>query len=52
MIISIDDPLGFLVPFTIPTKMVLQDLCRLKCGWDDTNTPIISTEMEQIVGRS
>ncbi len=35
VIISVYDPLGVLAPFTIPAKIVLQDLCRLKCGWDD-----------------
>ncbi|XP_062414582.1 uncharacterized protein LOC134107160 [Pungitius pungitius] len=36
MISSVYDPLGFLAPFTIPAKIILQDLCRLKCGWDDS----------------
>lgn len=44
MISSIYDPLGFLAPFTIPAKMILQDLCQLKCFWDDTIPPIFSTE--------
>lgn len=35
MISSVYDPLGFLAPFTIPAKMILQDLCWLKCGWDE-----------------
>lgn len=52
MISSVYDPLGFLAPFTIPAKMILQDLCQLKYGWDDPNTPTLSTEMEQMVGRS
>lgn len=32
---SIYDPLGFVGPFTLPAKMLLQDLCRQKLGWDD-----------------
>lgn len=35
VISSIYDPLGFLAPFTITDKMILQNVCRLKCGWDD-----------------
>lgn len=35
LISSVYDPLGFLAPFTIPAKINLQDLCRLKYGWDD-----------------
>lgn len=35
MIGSVYNPLGFLAPFTIPAKMILQDLCRLRCGWDE-----------------
>ena len=33
---SIYDPLGFLAPFIQKTKQILQDLCKLKCGWDDS----------------
>ena len=32
---SIFDPLGFLVPFVLTAKEILQDLCRTKLGWDD-----------------
>lgn len=32
---SVYDPLGFLASFTIPAKRILQDLCRLKCGWNE-----------------
>lgn len=32
---SIYDPLGFLSPFTLPAKLLIQDLCRSKCGWDE-----------------
>lgn len=34
MVSSIYDPLGFLCPLTLPAKLLLQDLCRLKCSWD------------------
>ncbi|XP_020556881.2 uncharacterized protein LOC110014410 [Oryzias latipes] len=33
---SIYDPLGFLAPVTLCAKMIQQELCRRKCGWDDT----------------
>ncbi len=32
---SIYDPLRFLSPFTLPAKLLLQDLCRNKCGWNE-----------------
>ena len=31
---SVYDPLGFVAPFVLPAKILLQDLCR-KLGWDD-----------------
>lgn len=31
---SINDPLGFLSPITLPAKMMLQELCRTKHDWD------------------
>ncbi|XP_043241053.1 uncharacterized protein LOC122391322 [Amphibalanus amphitrite] len=30
------DPLGLGAPFILPAKFILQDLCRLNLGWDDT----------------
>lgn len=36
---SIYDPLGFLSPFTLPAKLLLQDLCRIKSGWDEEIPP-------------
>ena len=32
---SIYDPLGLVAPFVLPAKVLLQDLCRMKLGWDD-----------------
>jgi hypothetical protein len=32
---SIYDPLGFLSPFTLTGKILLQDVCRAKLDWDD-----------------
>ena len=32
---SIYDPLGFVAPFILPAKKILQDLCRESLGWDD-----------------
>ncbi|KAI2645449.1 Pro-Pol polyprotein [Labeo rohita] len=35
MVSSMYDPLGFLAPLTFPAKQILQELCRLKLGWDE-----------------
>jgi hypothetical protein len=36
LVSSIYDPLGFIAPFTLTAKRILQDLCREKdLGWDD-----------------
>lgn len=32
---SIYDPLGFISPVILPAKLLLQDLCQMKLGWDD-----------------
>ena len=37
---SIYDPLGFVAPFILPAKCLLQNLCRKGLGWDD----IVSNE--------
>ena len=39
---SMYDSLGFAAPFTLPAKVLLQDLCRQKLGWDD---PIAAKEL-------
>ena len=35
VISSVYGPLGFVTPFILPAKKVLQDLCRDSLGWDD-----------------
>lgn len=32
---SIFDPLGFIAPFVVRAKIILQELWRIKVGWDD-----------------
>lgn len=32
---SVYDPLGFAGPYTLKAKMIIQDLSRLKLGWDE-----------------
>ena len=32
---SVYDPIGFLALFTLPAKLMLQNLCRLSYSWDD-----------------
>ncbi|KAJ8018203.1 hypothetical protein HOLleu_43941 [Holothuria leucospilota] len=32
---SLFDPLGFVSPFVLPAKMLLQDICRKGLGWDE-----------------
>ena len=35
IISSVYDPLGFVAPFILNAKLILQDLCRNKYGWND-----------------
>lgn len=35
---SVFDPLGFVAPFVLEGKRILQELCRDKVGWDDPVT--------------
>ncbi|XP_073671982.1 uncharacterized protein [Paramisgurnus dabryanus] len=39
IISSVYDPLGFLAPIVLPAKLLLQELCRTKCDWDDPIPP-------------
>lgn len=32
---SVYDPLGFVAPFILLAKLILQDLCHKKFSWDD-----------------
>ena len=32
---SVYDPLGFISPFLLSAKIILQDLCRRKLKWED-----------------
>ena len=36
LISSLYDPLGFPAPLILPAKVLLQELCRLDFGWDET----------------
>lgn len=35
MVSSVNDPLGFLAPFVLNAKCILQELCKMQLGWDD-----------------
>ena len=35
VIYSMFDPLGLITPYIMKAKLLLQLLCRRKCGWDD-----------------
>ena len=55
MVSSIYDPLGFLSPFTLKAKQILQGLCKVKSGWDQIIPEDFSkqwqrwiTELEQL----
>ncbi|XP_074639484.1 uncharacterized protein LOC141897759 [Acropora palmata] len=44
---SVFDPLGFVVPFIPNAKQILQDLCRIKLGWDDEIPPEYHSSWEK-----
>nr|XP_034339443.1 uncharacterized protein LOC105341007 [Crassostrea gigas] len=35
MVSSVYDPLGFLAPFVLKAKCILQEICKMQLGWDD-----------------
>lgn len=35
MVSSIYDSLGFIAPFTLPAKLIMQELCKKNLGWDE-----------------
>ena len=47
MVSSIYDPLGFLSPVVLVAKKILQDLCRIKCGWDDCIPDALSMQWQK-----
>ncbi|KAK0135655.1 hypothetical protein N1851_028490 [Merluccius polli] len=41
---SLYDPLGFLAPFSMMAKMLLQELCRKNLGWDEAIPHFLSKQ--------
>ncbi|XP_034151514.1 uncharacterized protein LOC117595338 [Esox lucius] len=41
---SVYDPLGFLAPFILPAKLIMQELCRKNLGWDENIPQTISQQ--------
>ncbi|XP_032387795.1 uncharacterized protein LOC116699370 [Etheostoma spectabile] len=41
---SLYDPLGFLAPFIMPAKLMLQELCRRNLKWDEQIPPFFSKQ--------
>lgn len=41
---SVYDPLGLVSPYVLKAKMIFQNLCKAKLGWDD---PMSDTQIEQ-----
>ena len=46
---SVYDPLGFLAPVILTGKRILQDLCKIKLGWDEEIPDTIAKQWQQWV---
>ncbi|XP_073728111.1 uncharacterized protein [Misgurnus anguillicaudatus] len=46
-IASIYDPLGFVAPYVLNGKKILQEMCRQGTGWDDSLSPALSPRWEK-----
>lgn len=44
MVSSLYDPLGFLAPFSLHAKLLLQELCKRSLGWDEVIPPLFSRQ--------
>ncbi len=44
---SIYDPLGFVAPYVLNGKRILQEMCRQGSGWDDPLSPALSPRWER-----
>ncbi len=44
---SLFDPMGFICAFTVIPKLLLQDCCQLKLGWDDELPETIQLELDK-----
>lgn len=42
MVISVYDPLCILASLILPARQILQELCRMKLGWDDSVPEVLS----------
>lgn len=47
---SVYDPLGFLSPYILTGKQVLQEMCKRGVGWDDPIPPALETKWKAWLG--
>ena len=47
MVASILNPMGYIAPFTLLGKQILQDMCRENVGWDDPLSEDLATRWER-----
>jgi hypothetical protein len=48
---SLWDPLGFLAPFVVRAKSIVQDIWKLNTGWDDKIPDELHARMAVLAGR-